>query len=280
MPEVVICVDWKETSKRTITEAIKMGIDTALVKQEPAVVTPGHSKRAIDRLFTKTIAVGRPDSRPIYKWPQTWNTEFFDQPIRFQRIVSINANKFSCLSGELYSLRSKAYSSLNYLDLYGHGWDRRASDSFLKLMKELQIAVSASPLRLNVRCFVNLVRQPRNFLGASSGKLATLSKYKTTLVIENSMEYMSEKLIDAILAGTIPVYVGPPVELYGIPKEIVVASTPDLESIKRATKFALEMNYDNWKSTARLWINDPMVRESWDGAKCITRIFTAAVSSN
>lgn len=278
LPDVTICVDWNKASKRIVKTAKNLGITRVLIKNEPSVVTPGHLSKRIDSLFSKVIEVGRPAEENIYRWPQTWNPEFFDQPVRLPRTVSINANKFSCLRGELYSLRSKAYSGIENLDLYGQGWDRPASYNFLKFMKDLQIAISASPMRLTISCLGNLARRPRNFLGPSADKLETLAKYKTTLVIENSREFMSEKLIDAILAGTIPVYVGPPVEVFGIPEELVVTAEPDLKSLRRATKYALEMNYDSWKSRARLWMSEPGVNDSWDGSKQTSVILAAAIA--
>jgi hypothetical protein len=278
LPDVTICVDLNKASKNTIKAATNLGIACVLIKNEPSVVTPGHLSKRIDSMFSKVIEVGRPSEENLYRWPQTWNPEFFDQPVRLPRTVSINANKFSCLRGELYSLRSKAYSGIENLDLYGQGWDRPASYNFLKFMKDLQIAISASPMRLTISCLGNLARRPRNLLGPSADKLETLAKYKTTLVIENSREFMSEKLIDAILAGTIPVYVGPPVEVFGIPEELVVTAEPDLKSLRRATKYALEMNYDSWKGRARSWINEPGVKDSWDGSKQILVILAAAIA--
>lgn len=278
LPDVVLCVDWNKASKNTIKAATNLGIACVLIKNEPSVVTPGHLSKRIDSMFSKVIEVGRPSEENLYRWPQTWNPDFFDQPLRSDRIVSINANKFSCLRGELYSLRVKAYSGIENLDLYGQGWDRPAFYNFLKFMKDLQIAIFGSPRRLTISCLGNLRRRPRNFIGPSANKLETLAKYKTTLVIENSREFMSEKLLDAILAGSIPVYVGPPVEVFGIPEELVVTAEPDLKSLRRATTNALEMNYDSWKSRARLWMNEPGVKDSWDGSKQTSVILAAAIA--
>jgi len=176
----------------------------------------------------------------------------------------MSANKFSFIKGELYSLRAKAYAEIKSLDLFGSGWNRSLFFDLLKLAKELQIAVLAAPRKLTSSCAGNLRIRPCNFLGPAEDKLEALSRYKVSLVIENSTEFMSEKLIDSILAGTIPVYVGPPVEIFGIPKELVVSAEPKILCIQAALAKAHGMSHKEWHMRAKKWIMEPGVRELWD----------------
>lgn len=276
LPEVVICVDWNKAAGPVIRTANKRGIGTVLVKKEPSVVTPGHLKPKVDSLFSRVIEVGRPKDTNTYRWPQTWNLGFFDNPDRLGRTVSINANKFSCLRGELYSLRSKAYSEITSVDLFGYGWDRSLLQDLGRLMKELQMAFGNAPQRLVLACFGNLGRRPQGFLGPSGNKLETLSKYRTALVIENSAEFMSEKLLDSIFAGTIPIYIGPPLEAFRIPRDLVVTAAPNLEGIQQAITRANEMDYHDWKRRAKAWLNQPGVKDSWDRESQIAIILSSA----
>jgi hypothetical protein len=275
-PDIVICVDWCRSAGEQLRKARNQGIPSVLVKNEPSIVIPEHGKSRVDSKFDSVLEVGRPYGKIIIRWPQTWNTNYFDNTKRLDRTVAMSANKFSFTKGELYSLRAKAYAEIQSLDLFGSGWNRPFVFNLLKLIKEFQIAVLTVPRKLTSSCVGNLRIRPCNFLGPAEDKLETLSCYKVSLVIENSAEFMSEKLIDSILAGTIPVYVGPPVEIFGIPKELVVSAEPNILSIQDALAKAHGMSHKEWHMRAKKWIMEPGVKESWDSQNVIRLILETA----
>jgi hypothetical protein len=108
--------------------------------------------------------------------------------------------------------------------------------------------------------------------GIVNDKLATMSSYKYALVIENSQEYMSEKLFDAFFAGCIPIYVGPKVEDYGIPKNLVVQAQPNLKSIKQALETAKEMNFENFQQDLRKFLSNEKTIEKWSHENVYARM--------
>lgn len=82
-------------------------------------------------------------------------------------------------------------SSKHKFDLYGHGWDRDIGN---KRLKGLSTAIEKlSPLNCE-------------------NKISTISNYKFTLCFENVeyQGYVTEKIIDCLVAGTIPIYMGAP----------------------------------------------------------------------
>jgi hypothetical protein len=79
--------------------------------------------------------------------------------------------------------------------------------------------------------------------GPAEDKLKALSHYKVSLVIENSAEFVSEKLSESIRAGTVPFYIGPPVEIFGTPKELVATAEPNIIGIQAALVEAHGMLY-------------------------------------
>jgi len=275
-PDVLICVDWDKSCKKSIRNARRMRIPTVLVKNEPSVVLPWHGDPRVDSKFSKVIEVGRPNGNPLIKWPQTWDMKYFEKANRLNRIVAVSANKFSFIPGELYSLRSSVYASTDALDVFGIGWERALFANLLKLARELQIAVAAGKRKLSTACLKNILVRPRNFLGPANDKLSVISDYRASLVIENSAEFMSEKLIDSILAGSIPVYVGPPVAVFGIPDELVISAAPGLSGVLEALQRALDSNYEAWHDLAREWLTRPGVREAWEGARACEVIIKAA----
>jgi hypothetical protein len=275
-PDIVICVDWCKSAGQQLREARNRGIPSVLVKNEPSIVIPAHDDIRVDSKFDSVLEVGRPLAEIPIRWPQTWNTNYFDNSKRLDQTVAMSANKFSFTTGELYSLRAKAYAEMQSVVLFGSGWNRPLFIDLLKLAKEFQITVLAAPRKLTSSCIGNLRIRPRNFLGPAKDKLETISRYKVSLVIENSAEFMSEKLIDSILAGTIPVYVGPPVEMFGIPKELVVSAEPNVLSVQAALAKAHGMRHKQWQMRAKKWILEPGVKESWDSQNVFRLILETA----
>lgn len=263
-PDVLICMDWNRSSGSLVRRANTLGVPTTLVKGEPSIVVPGHLSSEIDGLFQRVIELGRPMGKPVVRYPINWDVNFFDNSLRLHRAVAVSANKFSFVSGELYSLRAEAYSKLDSLDLFGVGWDRSLLKNAMKMGRELQIASNSKFTSLTYGCAKSLKIKPLNYLGQSANKLHTISKYRVSLVIENSTEYMSEKLMDSILAGAIPVYVGPPVEAFEIPPDLVISADSNFTSIKVAIDRALQVTYKGWHELAREWLQTPGVREKWD----------------
>jgi hypothetical protein len=139
------------------------------------------------------------------------------------------------------------------------------------MAKECLIALRGDG-RLTFACLANLWTQPLNYLGDSSVKLETLSNYRYSIVIENSAEFMSEKLIDCLLAGTIPVYVGPSTHPFGIPQHLIFTAEPNLESINKALLKAEESNWEAWRAAASDWVFSFSSRETWAARNCNIRL--------
>lgn len=270
-PDIVLVIDWHASFSATIRRAKRLGIPRILIMMEPTVVIPEYLRKNFRSLFTSVLEVGRPHSNPVFHWPQNWNTNYFDNEDRLERIVAISSNKYSFVPGEMYSLRANAYSIIETLDLFGHGWNRSFGSVGLKLAKELIISLVGSH-RGTLSGARSALLPQNNFMGPSTSKWETISKYRYSLVIENSLEFMSEKLVDSILAGSMPVYVGPPTETFGIPKSLVFSAGPSIESVKLAYERAVDSDWDVWKGAARDWITDPSSQDTWGAQNSNTRL--------
>jgi hypothetical protein len=150
-------------------------------------------------------------------------------------------------------------------------WERSTFRSSLKITKEFLIALRGNR-RLTFACVANLWTTPLNYLGDSRDKLETLSKYRYSVVIENSQEFLSEKLIDCILAGTIPIYVGPPTHPFGIPQDLIFSAEPNLESISNALMRAEESDWGAWRAAASDWVFSSSSRQTWAARNCNIRL--------
>lgn len=260
--DALVCVDLNSACLRELRRTEYATTPKILIRFEPAVVLPQHARKDFDSLFDEIFEIGRSRGGTVLPWPQTWDTRNFGGALRDRRIIAVSANKSSAMRGELYSLRRSAYSTLSNLDVFGNGWLESRLSSTLRWSKEALIVMrwgSFPSLKTSSNAWI----RPVNSLGPCKDKIQTMAQYKVALVIENSLEYMSEKLIDALLAGCIPVYVGPDVQQFNIPERFVVQAKPTLESIQEACDKALQMDWATHFLEVERWRRAPEVRHFW-----------------
>lgn len=261
---LAVFVDWHPSFETAREVFHKLRIPTVLVVLEPAVVVPQYLSPAFRSQFSKVIMVGRPSSEAsAITWPTKWDLGHLKNKKRLDKTVAMSSRKFSFSKGSLYWLREKAYDQIPDLTLFGYGWDVSNLSVCNSVLKELLISLS-SDHQLDLRQLETLWRYPRNYLGRSDDKLKTLSGYKYSLVIENSLEYCSEKLIDSLLAGTLPIYVGPNLESFLIPKDLVLTAEPSLRSILAAHEGAMRMDWGEWHKRVIEWLSAPTTRDTWE----------------
>lgn len=261
-----IMLDLDRRTQRLTEKALPSPRQRFLILREPRQVHPdAHTKRTSKR-FNKVFFTGAAsgvdhDTTP---WPYTTGAALPEPPpgnlLRKDRVVAIAGWRVSFLSGSLYSLRAEALSKLD-VDTFGRGWHLTVFDKAREVVA--QLITSASHLARSKFEFRNQVLgQPRNYFGAIENKASLLQRYKVSLVIENSADYMSEKVLDALWSGCIPVYVGPNLSQFGIPSELVFQCQPEMESLRIGISDALTADYSAWHSQLTRW------RQSVDGRKC------------
>jgi len=244
---------------------------TVLVRQEPSVVRPQNFRPDYLKHMSMVIDVGRSPfaSKSRINWPQRWTLEHLVSPKiasseRIDRFAIINANKMSFAKGELYTLRRIAAQKSSDIDVWGFDWDmpwfRRATKAFEELLIPLKHGFGIKPAAIK-GWFIS----PLSFKGTSKDKLSTLASYKYALVIENSIEYMSEKLFDSLFAGTFPIYVGPNPVDFGIPEFVAIQAKPDINSIMNAIEQARTIDLESWRSSVLSWLKSEGVEQSWSG---------------
>ena len=272
-----VCIDYLTLALGRISKLGLSSEDCTLVRMEPSVVLPANFTRSRKKQFKQIITVGglraahvSPVNWPLL-WPSSSELEKLLANRRSERIVLINGNKMSFVQGELYSLRRKAIKALEALDLYGTEWDSSVMSRTIIALKSLTHTLISLklPRWSGMKLWFQSYPQSQ---GEVDDKLATMSSYKYALVIENSAEYMSEKLFDAFFAGCIPIYVGPKVDDYGIPKNLVVQAQPNLKSIKQALETAKEMNFEHFQQDLRKFLSDEKTIEKWSHENVYARM--------
>lgn len=264
----LVCIDHDYGARGLLKHYGLNKSNTMLIRTEPTIVLPQNYWRSTQNSFGQVLTLGADpglgiDSLP---WPQVWPDKeeglVREGNARQDKIVSVSGNKLSSISGELYSLRRKCIQQLSDLVFFGKGWD-------LTFLNKLETAIKSFLFALMSRRLPKLsalgswFSSHPEWSGAVEDKRQVMSEYRYALVIENSLEYMSEKLFDAFFAGCVPIYVGPLVSKYGIPQELVIQADPDLESIRRAIESARSLNYEVWFSGVKSFLESESTRTKW-----------------
>ena len=276
-PDLLICVDYKRSDLHLVSEARKRRCKSVLVIQEPEVVLPQHSKVSILKRFDSVLRIGRPDEYQQLKWPQSWRA-VIRNPDRINSAVMINSDKWSFVPGHLYWLRAALAAQSKNLVVYGYGWQRpnitRLSHRLFELLRILATGTMPSFKGLK-----NSLSVPISYQGDTPDKVRQMSNYAVAVVIENSREFVSEKLFDAWFAGCVPVYVGPNIENMGIPPGLVIQSNPDVASLQDAIDRALLVDTDNFLDEIEKYLGTKDALE-WSSEFALRSILSAAMATN
>ena len=268
-PAGFIAIDY---GKKFLEEARNLGLlenKSCLIRMEPSVVCPSN---AVDcnESFGLIFDVGRDPlvNKHASPWPQNWDLTYLNSTSINEKlecgenIVLVNGNKYSSISGELYSLRRKCAHGIDSLDVYGTNWNRGLLFNLKSLLGDGFIGLKAGhfPSRKSV---AYLFKRIPNWKGSPKNKLQTMSRYKFSLVIENSEEFLSEKLFDSFFSGCVPIYVGPDTSHFGIPSNLVIQVRPGLEDIATGIEMAKSLDYESWLINLKSWLNDPKTEQEW-----------------
>ena len=172
--------------------------------------------------------------------------EYWDrQPRKF--LTMISQNRRPPLSwNELYSERPRAlehFSRTDSIDLYGLGWEATAyrvgEHRLPGRVRIIERTINKRLGREPVDHYGNVIR--RVYRGPVESKYETMSGYTFALCFEN-MEldgWINEKIFDAFVVGTVPIYLGAPDVANYIPPECFIdprafVSYADLEGFLRS----------------------------------------------
>ena len=254
-------------NKRDYKKFINQGRTPAcciLLRLEPYAVFPAQYGEEIEKSYAKIFSPGMlipaPPGVPEFGWVYRYDfnpidlslsspplSEILSMPTlsdsdliaewgkRNIYISMITGNKVSPTKDSNYPLRRSIIRGLasDRLEVYGTLW----TDSFLTKLRD-RLAVCYFSIRNNTfpnlrSVFAGLLGSYPNIIGPVDNKHLILKDSKFSITLENSNTYVSEKLFDAIINRTIPIYVGPNLSSVGLPPEIAIHSNGNPVEILR-----------------------------------------------
>jgi hypothetical protein len=184
----------------------------------------------------------------------------------------IQGNKFSARKGELYSLRRKIIVNLGpiSLDLFGTNWNKGLNFDWWHWSRSV---INSNFAEISTRSFFGIGKKYNNYFGVTDDKNKTLSQYKIAVVIENSADFISEKLFDSIRSGCVSVYVGPNLEKYGIPKGSAIQVDAKHEVVSSMVRSLLEKSNEELEMIARNQRDNLIkVSQDWNNTLVLSKL--------
>jgi hypothetical protein len=244
-----------------------------LILWEPRQTNPQiYSKRNLSKygtVFTPSRNWISGEHVNDFNWPQGPKTRKSEEPHswkqRKNKSIMIASNKYSFSKGENYSLRRDVVSdeSANQIiDVAGYDWDLSLKSLCLKIVKSLW----RSRLKdFSIESFSNLMPRLTNYIGSAEDKIELSVRYRLALVVENSSDYVSEKLFDALFSRNIVVYVGPEMSHFGLSEHMALRVQPNLNCILSEFKKVLAMNdAEQFELLKRQQLEYERVAEEWN----------------
>jgi alpha(1,3/1,4) fucosyltransferase len=214
IPDLVICMDAPAKPLDALLPNAWAPVPKWAILGEPEVTLARNWQPDVQRQFSRafTWRLSLVDNERFFElnYPNPLDTvgSYLPRPDRFCTLIA--GNKLSDHPLELYSKRREAIRWFerhhpDQFDLYGVGWDL--------LVLEGPRAVRAFNALLPVQARRLLAPRFPSYRGPIETKKDVLNRYRFAICFENAREiedYITEKLFDCLLAGTIPVYWGAP----------------------------------------------------------------------
>jgi hypothetical protein len=211
-----------------------------LILWEPRSVMPWQYKNISLEKFQLIIPISpwRAEVLGLKNWifhPVMRNESITLSTERKKTVVMINGAKFSANRNSLYGFRRKISKELYK---YQIDYDLKGLNWKMSKLKEIRERIWAVRKELQARnmpslkeAFSDYFYKYPEYRGKVEDKIFTLSQYRYSLIIENEADYISEKLIDAIIAKTVPIYIGPSLENFAFLSKCVYQCEPNVKSI-------------------------------------------------
>lgn len=184
-----------------------------------------------------------------------------------QDVSLVLASKRSVVRGEQYSLRRRLLRKLEESSIpvavAGDYWDSSTLEKALQgATATVKTLLVGAPAQLG--CAWDSLRwKPQIYLGRVSSKLEAFSRARVTLIVENSDDYVSEKLIDAIAFGVVPLVVGSDPGRFGVPAAVHLYAESPADAV-RVMKSVTESAIQEIRISGQDWLRAPEGPFDWE----------------
>ena len=237
-----------------------------LLQTEPTVVYPRQYDSSITRRYGRVLKIGVPGHGALL-WPQDLSQDANALSQGWDERgpgALVATDRQSPTDSSMYELRRELVPKLlaRGWSIRGGGW---SDHWYQRAAFRARLAVWTARQRRwpSIRRHFKGVLGPR-FPGVQvisrPDKVSFLANHRVTLVVENSQEYLSEKIFDAFSSGAFPVFVGPQLHDFGIPKHLALEVKGSLPEVLEAVDSITESQFVSYQSALSNWLATPAAR--------------------
>jgi hypothetical protein len=250
--DVVFVFDHPRRFSRIERAIVGSGGKKVLLRFEPKAVNPLLYRRRTERIYDIVLNIGgkghigcdpavlrwpyfshpnpaKPNSNSMHSPGAVRNASLQKGEPRRYRVSLIVSNKVSWSSPSNYALRRRFVLCRRTLQLnaFGMYWTDSRSQRLRRNFRLYLFFLSQGTVPQLSHLFENLGFASLKDVSSVTDKFEVISESEFHLVIENSSTYVSEKLIDAMVGGAIPIYYGPSLSDYDIPSDCYILLPDD-----------------------------------------------------
>jgi hypothetical protein len=120
--------------------------------------------------------------------------------------------------------------------------------------------------------YASLFTKYKTTKGIILDKHELLRDTKFNLVVENSNGIVTEKILDALINGSIPVYIGPDLESFGIPRGVAIEVRTSISKIESLIDGISDEEIALYLESMRAFVLSDFFRLNWHSEEVYKKI--------
>ena len=294
--DLFIAVDHSETHLRSVSTRIPKNCRFLVLREGPSIRPDQFRRRVLiryGRVFLATsqpkLLTAQPFGDPVLSIP--YQDGFIKSEIPRKKgstrknhsVCMVNQNKFSLHSASNYHLRQSVLKEISRCELditvAGRDWDIGTGDYFFNQFKSAIFLTSKlTGFRLrSLRIPLSRATKERiSFEGYITDLESFLERFEFNLIIENDNMRVTEKLFSALACGCIPIYFGPNLDDFGIPRQIYVRldHPRDILSTIERIKNMSNLEISDMRHSGERWFHSFQTQERWSEELSMRRLWS------
>ena len=191
----------------------------------------------------------------------------------------VASNKISPLNDSNYELRRQVYDSLpdSKLSKFGQFWNFNLKDRVIIRLGMIKFSIKQRYGFNYFKTFNNFFLNLKQ-VNAIENKHKTLINSKYHLIIENSHNFVTEKIFDSIIDGAIPIYIGTDLGELGIPIKSYIKCEANINAINLLLSELKNRNSNTYREGALKFLSSGNLVKNFSGEEIYSQIIDEIIN--
>jgi len=294
--DLYIAVDHSDLNLRCVSNRLPKASRVLILREGPSIRPDQYKERVLNQYSRVFLSTPKPlllDSHRaggnLFTVPYQ---DGFLKPIVRRQMVSkrqrrslcmVNENKFSLHAASNYHLRQHALCQLSRagieVTVAGKHWLAGKRLYFSQQFKSALFLFSCS-----TRVRIQNLRGPLSktalrhltFVGYIDDLDTFFNQFEFVLIIENDNIRVTEKFFNALASGCIPIYFGPNLDDFGIPRDIYVRLNNPQEIVSTVKRVELlsDLDVSAMQDKGESWILSQQTQDRWSEELSMMRLWS------